>query len=92
MDDDSENKKAKGTKKCVIKTILMFKKYKGCQSNYQIILKSQQRFKSNYHNVYTEPINKAALSSNDDKRLQMLIKLQRIQTEQMHLKHVKARC
>ena len=92
MDDDSENKKTKGTKKRVIKTRLMFKKHKDCQSSNKIILKSQQRFKSNYHNVYTEPINKTARSSNDDKRLQILIKLQRIQTEQMHLKHAKARC
>ena len=35
-----------------------------------IILKSKQRLKSDYHNVYTEQINKIALSSNDDKRLQ----------------------
>ena len=35
-----------------------------------MILKSQQRFKSETHNVYTEEINKIALSSNDDKRLQ----------------------
>ena len=48
----------------------MFKIYKDCQSNNEIIQKSQQRFKSDYHNVYTEQINKIALSSNDDKRLQ----------------------
>ena len=30
----------------------------------------QQRFQSEAHNVYTEEINKIALSSNDDKRLQ----------------------
>ena len=36
----------------------------------KIILKSQQRFKSKAHCVYTEEINKIALSSNDDKRLQ----------------------
>ena len=30
----------------------------------------QQRLKSDYPNVYTEQINKIALSSNDDKRLQ----------------------
>ena len=38
--------------------------------NDKIILKSRQRFKSNHHKVYTEEINKIALSSNDDKRLQ----------------------
>ena len=48
----------------------MFKDYKDCQFSNEIILKSQQRFKSDYHNVYTEQINKIALSSNDDKRLQ----------------------
>ena len=34
------------------------------------MLKSQQRFKSEA-NVYTEEVNKIALSSNDDKRLQI---------------------
>ena len=38
--------------------------------NDKIILKSQKRFKSDHHNAYTEEINKIALSSNDDKRLQ----------------------
>ena len=71
MDDDSEHKKARGTKKCVIKKrILKFTDYKNCQSNDKIILKSQQRFKSDCHYVCTEQINKIALSSNDDKRLQ----------------------
>ena len=36
----------------------------------EIILKSQQRFKSEAHCVYTEEVNKIALSSNDNKRLQ----------------------
>ena len=75
MDDDSKHKKASGTKMWVIKRELMFKNYKDCQSNDDIILKSQQRFKSDYHNVYTEQINKIALSSNDDKRLQMFDKI-----------------
>ena len=70
MDDNSEVKKSKGTKKCVIKPELMFENYKDCLSNDIIILKSQQRFKSDHHKVYTEEINKIALSSNDDKRLQ----------------------
>ena len=36
----------------------------------EIILKSQQRLKSEGHCVYTEEVVKIALSSNDDKRLQ----------------------
>ena len=47
----------------------MFENYKDCLFNGEVILKSQQRFKSN-HNVCTEEINKIALSGNDDKRLQ----------------------
>ena len=43
--------------------------------NHKIILKSQQRFKSDNHNVYTEQINKIALSSTDDKRLQAINKI-----------------
>ena len=74
MNDDSEHKKFKGTKKCVIKRRLMFKNYKDCLFNNKIVLKSQQRFKSDYYNVYTEQ-NKIAQSSNDDKRLQTFDKI-----------------
>ena len=38
--------------------------------NGEVILKSQQKFKSDHHNGYTEGVNKLALSSDDDKRLQ----------------------
>ena len=72
MDDGNSDKKANGTKKCVIKRTLKFNGYKYCLLNNEIILKSQQRFKSEAHNVYTEEINKIALSSNDDKRPQTL--------------------
>ena len=41
-----------------------------CLFNGEVILKLQQRFKSNHHKVYTEELNKIALSSDDDKRLQ----------------------
>ena len=34
------------------------------------ILRSQQIFKSDYHEVYTEEVDKIALSSNDNKRLE----------------------
>ena len=70
MDDGGIDEKAKGTKKCVIKRRLKFNDYKDCLLNNEIALKSQQGFKSERHNAYTEEINKIALSSNDDKRLQ----------------------
>ena len=69
MDNDSEHKKAKGTKKCVIKRRLTFKNCKDSNFNNKTTLKSQQRFKSDCHKAYTEQINKITLSSNDDKRL-----------------------
>ena len=74
MDNDTEHKTAEGTKKFKLKRELMFKTclclklmFKDCLFNDKIILKSQQGFKSEYHNVYTEKINETALSSNDDK-------------------------
>ena len=70
MDDNSEVKKSKGTKKCVIKLKTMFENYTDCLFNNKIILKSQQRFKSYNHDVYTEEVDKIALRSDDDKRLQ----------------------
>ena len=68
-DDGKEDKKAKGTKKCVIKNMTKFNDYKNCLLNDEVILKSQQRFISEKHDVYTENINKIALSNNDDKRI-----------------------
>ena len=68
-DDCKEDKKTKGTKKCVIKRMIKFNDYKNCLSNGEVLLKTQQRFISKGHDVYTENINKIALSSNDDKRL-----------------------
>ena len=47
-------KKAKGTTKRVIKRILKFNDYKDSLFKNEIILKSQQRFKSEARNVYTE--------------------------------------
>ena len=64
-DDGKEDKKAKGTKKCVIKRMIKFNDYKNCLL--KVLLKSQQRFESKKHDVYTEDINKIAFSNDDDK-------------------------
>ena len=68
-DDSKEDKKAKGTKKCVIKKMIKFNDCKKCLLNDEVILKPQQRFISKKHDVYTENINKKAPSNNDDKRI-----------------------
>ena len=48
----------------------MFESYKNALFNDKIIIRSQQRFRSHNQKVYTEEVNKLALSSNDDKRIQ----------------------
>ena len=68
LDDDNEMKKAKGTKKCIVKRELMFENHKDTLFNDKIIIRSQQRYRSYNHKVYTEEVNKIALSSNDDKK------------------------
>ena len=68
-DDGKEDKKAKGTKKCVIKRMIKFNDYKNCLLKDKVLLKSQQRFICKKHDAYTENINKIALSNNDNKRI-----------------------
>ena len=48
----------------------MFQNFKDCLFNNKNVYRSQQRFKSYNHDVYTEEDHKIALSSNDDKRVQ----------------------
>ena len=53
----------------------MFQNFKGCLFNNKNVYRSQQRFESCNHDVYTEEVSKIALSSNDDKRLQRFDKI-----------------
>ena len=53
----------------------MFENYTDSLFNDKIILKPQQRFKNDHQKMYTEKLNKIALSSNDDKRLQTFDKV-----------------
>ena len=59
-----------GTKKYIVKREIIFENYKDGLFNDEVIIRSQQRFRSYNHKVYTEGVNKIALSSNDDKRIQ----------------------
>ena len=67
-----KRKEAKGTEKCVIKGRVKFKDYCDSLFKNKNILRSQQRFKSDHHTIYTKEVNKTAISSDDDKRLQNL--------------------
>ena len=49
--------------------MIKFHDYKNCLLKDEVLLKSQQRFISKKHDVYTESINIIALSNNDDKRI-----------------------
>ena len=75
LNDATEMKKAKGTKKCIVKREITFKNYADALFNDEVIIRSQQRFRSDHHRVCTEEVNKIALSSNDDKRLQTFDKV-----------------
>ena len=74
-DDCKEDKKTKGTKKCVIKIELKFNDYKNCLLNDKLVLKSQQIFQSERHDVYTENVSKVALNNYDGKRLSTFDKI-----------------
>ena len=70
LDDDTEKEKVKGTRTCIVKRKITFKNYVDAQLNDKLLIKSQQRFRNDHHKVYAEVVNKIALSSNDDKRIQ----------------------
>ena len=83
-DDDYEknnilNKKAKGTRKCVTRREILFDNYVDSLFKNKVLRRSQQTFRSDHHKVYTEEVNKIALSSNDNdndnKRIQTFDKV-----------------
>ena len=79
-DDDYEknrivNKKAKGIKNSVIKREILFNNYIDSLFKNKALHRSQQRFRSDHHKVYTEEVNKIALSRSDDKRIQTFDKV-----------------
>ena len=57
FDDDTEMKKAKGTKKCIVKREIIIKNYPDALFNDRILIKSQQTFRSYHHIVFTEEVN-----------------------------------
>ena len=58
-----------------MKREITFKNYADTLLNDEVIIRSQQRFRSDHHRVYTEEVNKIALSSNDDQKIQTFDKV-----------------
>ena len=68
MDEGKENKKCKGIKKAVVERSITHKDYLTCLITGIEQLRRQNIIRSYEHVLYTEEINKIALSAADDKR------------------------
>ena len=68
MDDGEETKKCKGVKKQVVESSIRHEDYKTCLTTGKEQLRKQNILRSYNHEVYTEEVNKIALSALDDKR------------------------
>ena len=68
MDDGGETKKCKGIKRQVVESSIRHEHYKTCLTTGKELLRKQNILRSYNHEVYTEEVNKVALSALDDKR------------------------
>ena len=68
MDEGEESKKCKGVKKQVVEKTITHEDYKTCLFTGKEQLRKQNIIRSYNHEVYTEEVNKVALSAEDNKR------------------------
>ena len=68
MDEGKENKRCKGIKKAVVEKSITHENYKTCLTTGKEQLRRQNIIRSYEHVLYTEEVNKIALSAADDKR------------------------
>ena len=68
MDEGKEEKKCKGIKKALVKKCISFDDYKDCLFNQKPQMRQMNVIRSHKHEVFTETVNKVALSHEDDKR------------------------
>ena len=69
VEESYEEKKCKGVKKAVIKKTITFNDYKDCLFDSKPAMRKMNVIRSHLHTMYTETVNKIALSPFDDKRL-----------------------
>ena len=70
-EDSSEHKRCKGVKKNVVKIRITHEDYKNCLLDVEEQMRTMNVIRSHLHDVYTEEVNKVALSAEDDKRVIM---------------------
>ena len=68
MEEGKENKRCKGIKKAVVEKSITHENYKTCLTTGKEQLRRQNIIRSYEHTLYTEEVNKIALSAADDKR------------------------
>ena len=71
MENLSESKKCKGIKKSVVKSDITFENYKETLFGRTKALRKMNVIRSYKHEIYSEEVNKVALSGDDDKRIVM---------------------
>ena len=69
IDKEVEEKRCKGTKKCVLSEGLTFDDYKACLFDGKTIYREQMLFENKKHEVYTVNKHKIALNRDDNKRI-----------------------
>ena len=69
IDKKVEEKRCKGTKKCVVAEGLVFDDYKTCLLDGETVYREQMFFENKKHEVYTVNKHKIALNRDNDKRL-----------------------
>ena len=71
MFEGDEHKKCKGIKRSVVKTKITHDDYKACLISKTTVYRRMNVIRSHRHDIYTEEVNKIALSADDDKRVIM---------------------
>ena len=69
IDKEVEEKRCKGTKKCVVAEGLTFDDYKTCLFDDKTVYREQMLSENKKHEVYTVNKHKIALNRDDDKRV-----------------------
>ena len=75
MFEGKEEKKCNGIKKSVIKNNISYEDYKECLFSEKPQMRKMNVIRSHKHEIFSETVNKTALSADDDKRIIMADKI-----------------